>query len=116
MTEKHAERLLRVHMYTKHLQYETPNEEDKKLLSLIKSLPKPITEALNNENKRKLILDVLEGRVKTFKYLSQNPSWEAILRMAEKTGYNKNELITEALQGWFIEVQKAIELERKSNF
>jgi len=62
MTEKHAQRLLNVHMYVQHLQRETPSEEDKKLLSLISSLPKPIVEALNNESKRKLILGVLEGK------------------------------------------------------
>jgi len=37
--------MLRVHKYVQHLQREIPSEEDKKLLSLIKSLPKPIVEA-----------------------------------------------------------------------
>jgi rRNA pseudouridine-1189 N-methylase Emg1 (Nep1/Mra1 family) len=93
-------------MYVQHLQYEIPSEEDKKLLSLIKSLPKPITEALNNENKRKLILDVLEGRLKTFKYLNQKPSWAEVLDMAKKMGYKKSELISEALENWFVEVKE----------
>jgi hypothetical protein len=97
---------MRVHQYTKHLQYETPSEEDKKLLSLISSLPKPIVEALNDENKRKLILDVLEGRLKTFKYLNQKPSWAEVLDIAEKMGYKKSELISEALENWFVEVKE----------
>jgi hypothetical protein len=45
MSQGHAQRLLRVHKYVQHLQQEIPSEEDKKLLSLIKSLPKPIVEA-----------------------------------------------------------------------
>jgi hypothetical protein len=106
LSQKHVDHLMRVHKYTVHLLQNEISNEDKELLNLIKSLPKPIIEALNNENKRKLILDVLEGRVKTFKYLSQNPSWEVILRMGEKMGYNKDELISEALEDWFFEAEE----------
>jgi hypothetical protein len=106
MSQSHAERLLRVHKYVKHLQQGEVSEKDKKLLSLISSLPKPIVEALNNENKRKLILGVLEGKVKTFKYLNQKPSWAEVLDMAKKMGYNKSELISEALENWFVEVKE----------
>jgi hypothetical protein len=115
LTEKHAQRLLNVHMYVQHLQYEIPSEEDKELMSLIKSLPKPIIEALNNENKRKLILSVLEGRVKTFKYLNQKPSWAEVLDLAEKIGYKKSALISELLQDWFFEVKEIQKSECKKS-
>jgi hypothetical protein len=112
LTEKHAQRLLNVHMYVQHLQYETPSEEDKKLLSLIKSLPKPIIEALNNENKRKLVVAILSGELKTFKYLNQKPTWQELLKLAEVMDYNKNEMISEALQNWFLEVSKEMKESR----
>jgi oligoribonuclease NrnB/cAMP/cGMP phosphodiesterase (DHH superfamily) len=108
LTEKHAQRLLNVHMYVQHLQYEIPSEEDKKLLSLIKSLPKPIVEALNNENKRKLILGVLEGKVKTFKYLNDKPSWAEVLEKMKRFGIGRNETISELLKNWYEETEKVI--------
>lgn len=106
MTEKHAQRLLSVHMYVKHLQYETLNEEDKKLIKFVKSLPKQIIEALNNESKRKLVLDVLEGRVKTFAYLNQSPTWEEVLRKFKELGVEKSEAISELLKEWYEQTAK----------
>jgi hypothetical protein len=106
MTEKHARRLLNVHMYVKHLQYETLSDEDKKLTKLVKSLPKPIIEALNNESKRKLVLDVLEGRVKTFAYLNQSPTWEEVLKKFKELGVEKSEAISELLKEWYEQTAK----------
>ena len=106
LSQKHVDHLMRVHKYTVHLLQNEISNEDKELLNLIKSLPKPIVEALNNENKRKLILNVLEGKLKTFKYLNQKPSWAEVLDLAEKMGYKKSELISEALENWFVEVKE----------
>jgi len=106
LSQKHVDHLMRVHKYTVHLLQNEISNEDKELLNLIKSLPKPIVEALNNENKRKLILNVLEGKLKTFKYLNQKPSWAEVLDIAEKMGYKKSELISEALENWFVEVKE----------
>jgi ribosomal protein L34E len=108
MSQGHAQRLMNVHKYVQHLQREIPSEEDKKLLNLIKSLPKSIIEALNNENKRKLVVAVLSDELKTFKYLNQKPSWQELLKLAEVMDYNKNEMISEALQNWFFEVKKEL--------
>jgi len=106
MSQNHAERMLRVHQYVAHLQYETPSDEDKALLNVLKTLPNVIVNALKDENKRQVILNVLEGRLKTFKYLNEKPSWTEILEFAEKLGYNKNELISELLQDWFFEAKE----------
>jgi hypothetical protein len=106
MSQGHAARLLRVHQYVAHLQYETPSDEDKALLNILKTLPNVIVNALKDENKRQVILNVLEGRVKTFKYLNDKPSWTEILEFAEKMGYKKSELISELLQDWFFEVKE----------
>jgi hypothetical protein len=105
MSEGHAERLLRVHRYTKHLQQKELRKEDEEMLTLLKSMPRDVVNSLLDEDKRKLIVAVLEGKVKTFKYLNDKPSWQEILDLAEKMGYSKSELISEVLADWFDEAK-----------
>jgi hypothetical protein len=63
-----------------------------------------IINALNDKDKRKLILDVLNGNLKTFRYLNKHPSWKDFLKKAKILGYTKDELISELIQDWYIEV------------
>jgi hypothetical protein len=63
-----------------------------------------IIKALNDEVKRKLILDVLNGSVKTFKYINAYPSWKDFLKKAKILGYTKDELISELIFDWYAEV------------
>jgi hypothetical protein len=56
---------------------------------------------LEDEDKRKLVVDVLEGKVKTFKYLNDKPSWAEVSEKMKRFGIRKNEAISELLKNWY---------------
>jgi preprotein translocase subunit Sss1 len=105
VSEKQAQHLFKIHVFSRHKQLIEPSGEERKLVDFISSLPMEIVSALRDEKKQRLILDVLEGRVKTFKYLSKKPSWEEILKKAKKFGMGKSELITYCLNYWYEEMK-----------
>ena len=65
-----------------------------------------ILEALRDEKMKKIILDVLNGNVKIFKYVNRSPSWSEVMKKAKELGYMKDELISELIHDWYMEASQ----------
>jgi hypothetical protein len=65
-----------------------------------------ILKALKDEKKKKIILDVLNGNVKIFRYVNIYPSWLEFLKKVKEFEYTKDELISELIHDWYIEASQ----------